>query len=115
MAAATWPDLNGDQMNCPACNATMTSGELALDADWIDLLTDASSAPDLVFVPSGESPLRIMALADRPAAYRCSSCHTVVIEGILGTESECLACRAVMALGVKVCKVCGWTYEGEPS
>ena len=94
----------------------MTSGELGIEplAPVLELLNlefVATSTYQLRFREPGRKPLAIMSPFDTPEAFRCTACGTVIICGLHGTDSECLACGAMMAPGVTVCPKCGWTYE----
>ena len=89
----------------------MTNGELSLDYTLGGLVTAGYSHLELFFRQPGRKQFSIMSPSDNPSAFRCTSCGTVIICGLHGTDSECLACGTMMAPGVTACPKCGWTYE----
>lgn len=99
-------------MDCPICRDPMTAGELSLESTFIGSLTaGASSYLELFFRRQGEKRLSVMTPSDTPAAFNCSRCGTVILCGLHGTDTECLACGGLMAPGVTICPQCGWTYD----
>jgi len=89
----------------------MITGELSLEDTAPVFLSENYSAGNLFFCRLGEERLSIMSPFESPTANRCTACGTLIVTGLSGTHTACLACGVMMAPNVIVCPKCGWTYE----
>ena len=97
----------------------MSPGQVSLvDDSWViaDLLLGGGhGSSTLVFQEPNEEVIAIMNQGARLPAATCKSCghYLIIIPDVEDTESQCMACKAVMPAGVTACLKCGWTYKEE--
>ena len=79
------------------------------------LLGGGHGSSTLVFQEPNEEVIAVMNEGTRLPAATCKSCghYLIIVPDPEYTDSQCMACKAVMPAGVTACLKCGWTYNEE--